>query len=149
MDKENMQEFTKDGLLLSNDKNRLNLNTIYDFMSRSYWAAQRKQRTIAKSLDHSLCYGIYHETRQIAFARVVTDYSTFAYLCDVFVDEEYRGKGLSKWMMNCIMDNPHFSELRRFLLATKDAHALYEKYGFKRLTPEEGKRYMSILKDGV
>lgn len=85
----------------------------------------------------------------MAFARIVTDYSTYAYLCDVFVDEVYRKKGLSKWLISCIMKNPDLTELRRFTLATKDAHGLYKKYGFSSLSAEEQRRFMSILKDDV
>ena len=92
---------------------------------------------------------MYHGSRQVGFARLVTDYATFAYLCDVFIDEEFRGKGLSKWMMECIMTNPDLSQLRRFTLATKDAHGLYVKFGFQPLSVEENRRFMSILKDGV
>jgi GNAT superfamily N-acetyltransferase len=92
---------------------------------------------------------VYENKKQIAFARVVTDYSTYAYLCDVFVDENYRGRGLSKWMMERMMKNPDLATLRRFTLATKDAHGLYEKFGFRPLSAEENRRFMSILKDGI
>jgi GNAT superfamily N-acetyltransferase len=143
------QEFSKDNFLLSNDKTRLSLDTICSFLSRSHWAASRKRSTVAKSIEHSLCYGVYTGRRQVAFSRLVTDYCTYAYLCDVFVDEEFRGLGLSKWMMECIMGNPDLSELRRFSLATKDAHGLYEKFGFQVLSGEESRRFMSILKEGV
>jgi GNAT superfamily N-acetyltransferase len=135
--------------VLSTDKSKLDLDTICGFMARSHWAANRKRATVVKSIENSLCYGVYHQGRQIAFARLVTDYCTYAYLCDVFVDEEYRGRGLSKWMMGCIMENPDLAELRRFTLATKDVHGLYEKFGFKSLSVEEQRRFMSILKEGV
>ena len=143
------QEFTMQEYSLSSDKSKLQLDTICAFLSRSHWAANRKRATVAKSIENSLCYGIYHHSRQVAFARLVTDYATYAYLCDVFVDEEYRSRGLSKWMMGCIMENPDLHELRRFTLATKDAHGLYEKFGFKALSIEEQRRFMSILKDGI
>lgn len=143
------QEFTKEEYFLSTDKSKLDLDTVCGFLSRSHWAANRKRDTIAKSILNSLCYGIYHRDAQVGFARLVTDYSTYAYLCDVFVDEQYRGRGLAKWLMGCIMQNPDLRELRRFTLATKDAHGLYEKFGFKALGDEEHRRFMSILKDGV
>ncbi len=143
------QDFAKDGYFLSNDKTRLDVETIHGFLSRSHWAANRPRGTVVKSIEHSLCYGIYSDDRQVAFARLVTDYCTYAYLCDVFVDETHRGRGLSKWMMNCIMKNPDLSQLRRFTLATKDAHGLYEKFGFKLLSDEEKRRFMSILKEGI
>jgi GNAT superfamily N-acetyltransferase len=80
---------------------------------------------------------------------LVTDNATYAYLCEVFVDEEFRGRSISKWMMGCIMENPDLLDLRRFTLATKDAHGLYEKFGFKPLSSEEQRRFMSILKEGI
>jgi GNAT superfamily N-acetyltransferase len=143
------QEYRKERFVLSNSRSRLQIDIIHGFLARSHWAANRKRETIVKSIEHSLCYGIYEDQRQIAFARLVTDYCTYAYLCDVFVDESYRGRGLSKWMMECIMINPDLAELRRFTLATKDAHGLYERFGFKPLTGEEQRRFMSILKEGI
>ncbi|MBS1972329.1 MAG: GNAT family N-acetyltransferase [Bdellovibrionales bacterium] len=144
-----MQEISKDGFLLTTDKSKLSLDTICGFLARSHWAANRKRSTVAKSIENSLCYGVFFNGRQVAFARLVTDYSTYAYLCDVFVDEEFRGQGLSKWMMEAIMSNPELSELRRFTLFTKDAHGLYAKFGFQPLSAEENRRFMSILKEGV
>ena len=143
------QEYTKGDFLLSTDKKRLDVDAICGFLARSHWAANRKRQTIVKSIENSLCYGVYHGDCQVAFARLVTDYATYAYLCDVFVDESYRGRGLSKWIMDCIMKNDDLSSLRRFTLATKDAHSLYEKFGFKPLSHEEQRRLMSILKEGV
>lgn len=142
-------ELAFDDYFLSTDRSRLDIDAICSFLGRSHWAANRKRETIVKSIKHSLCYGIYLGQRQVAFARVVTDYATFAYLCDVFVDEEFRGRGLSKKLMSCIMQHPDLAALRRFTLATKDAHGLYEKFGFKPLSAEEQRRFMSILKDGI
>ena len=144
-----IQEYQKNEFTLSTDKAKLSLDAICGFLAQSYWAAQRNRTAIAKSIEHSLCFGVYVGARQVAFSRVVTDYSTFAYLCDVFVDEEFRGRGLSKWMMECIMRHPDLSALRRFTLATRDAHALYDQFGFKPLSEEESRRFMSILKEGV
>lgn len=144
-----LQELSKDGYFLSNDRTKLSLDAICAFLSRSHWAANRKRTTIARSIENSLCYGIYRDGQQVAFARAVTDYATYAYLCDVFVDEAHRGYGLSKWLMESIMSNPDLAELRRFTLATKDAHGLYEKFGFKSLSAEENRRFMSILKEGI
>lgn len=143
------QEFFKDEFFLSTDASKVNVDTVCSFLSRSHWASNRKRETIIKSINHSLCYGVYHDQRQIAFARIVTDYCTYAYLCDVFVDEDYRSRGLSKWMMECIMKNPDLSDLRRFTLATKDAHGLYKKFGFSPLSGEEQRRFMSIFKNEV
>ena len=143
------QEFSKDGFFLSTDRSKVLIETVCGFLARSHWAANRKRATILKSIENSLCYSVFSGPRQVAFARLVTDHATYAYLCDVFVDEEFRGKGISKWMMECILANPDLSELRRFALATKDAHGLYEKFGFKALSDEELRRSMSILKEGI
>jgi GNAT superfamily N-acetyltransferase len=143
------QEYTKDDFLVSTDKARLDIDAVCGFLARSHWAANRTRETIIRSIENSLCYGVYHGNRQVAFARAVTDYATYAYLCDVFVDEAFRGCGLAKWMMDCIMKNPDLSALRRFTLATKDAHGLYKKFGFDSLSSEEHRRFMSILKDSV
>jgi GNAT superfamily N-acetyltransferase len=144
------QEFKKGGFTVSNDKSKLSVDSICDLLSRSHWAANRKRSTVIKSIENSLCYGVYTDGgRQVSFARVVTDYCTYAYLCDVIVHEEFRGRGLSKWLMGCIMENPDLGELRRFTLATKDAHGLYEKFGFRALSQEENRRFMSILKEGI
>lgn len=134
---------------LSTDKSLLQVDTIHGFLKRSHWAAGRSREAIVKSIEHSLCYGIYLGGRQVAFARVVTDYSTFAYLCDVFVDEEYRGLGLSKWMMEVVKAQEELQNLRRFLLATKDAHTLYARYGFEPLSEDEQGRLMGIRRDDV
>lgn len=143
------QEFLLNDFIISNDKTKLQIDVICQFLWRTHWAGNRPRHTIIKSIENSLCYGIYKANQQIGLARIVTDYCTFAYLCDVFVDEEFRGRGLSTWMMSCIMKNPDLSSLRRFVLATKDAHGLYDKFGFKTLSSEEQRRFMSILKDNI
>jgi GNAT superfamily N-acetyltransferase len=143
------QEVAFDDYFLSTDRSRLDIDTVCAFLSRSHWAGNRRRETIVKSIAHSLCYGIYQGARQVAFARVVTDYATYAYLCDVFVDEDFRGRGLSKKLMSCIMQHPDLAALRRFTLATKDAHGLYEQFGFRLLSGEEQRRFMSILKEGI
>jgi len=135
--------------VVSTDKSRLNVDTIGAFFARSYWAASRPRQTIIKSIENSLCYAAYHGERQVSFARVVTDYATYAYLCDVFVDEDYRGHGLGKLMMEHIMKNPDLSNLRRFTLATDDAQGLYKKFGFDSLSTEDQPKFMCILKEGV
>lgn len=130
----------------STDKNLLQLDVVCGFMARSHWAAKRSRAVVERSLQHSECYGIYLHNRQVGFARVVTDYCTFAYLCDVFIDEEFRGQGLSKFLMEFIMSDASYASLRRFVLATKDAHELYKKYGFELLNETEKARFMEILK---
>jgi GNAT superfamily N-acetyltransferase len=123
-------EEQQDAYLISTDKKKLDVSVIHRFLSTSYWANKRPLDTIKKSIENSLCFGIYFQHKQIGFCRVVTDFATFAYLADVFILEEYRGKGLAKWMMQWVMKHPELQGLRRWTLATKDAHSLYAQYGF-------------------
>lgn len=127
-------EFKKDKFTISDDISRLDIDAICDFLSRAYWADKRPRRLIERSIKHSLNFGVYDGERQIGFARVVTDHATFAYLCDVFIHEEYRGHSLGKWMMECIMAHPDLQGLRRWSLATRDAHGLYQQFGFTELS---------------
>ena len=126
-------EHKRDNFLISDDPARLDIDAICDFLSRAYWADKRPREVIEKSIRFSLNFGVYDGTRQIGFARVVTDRATFAYLCDVFVHEDYRGKALGKWMMECILGHPELMGLRRWSLATRDAHGLYKQFGFTEL----------------
>lgn len=129
--------------IYSTDKNKLDINYIHHFLSKeSYWAKNIPIDIVRKSIEGSFCFGIYNGNQQIGFARVITDYATFGYLADVFVDKKYRGKGLSKNLMQFIMDNETIKGLRRFMLATLDAHGLYEQYGFMKLDGD--KRLMGI-----
>lgn len=134
---------------ISHDRSRMQIDTILALLRRSSWAGSRTRETVVKSVENSLCYGTFHGKRQVGFARVVTDYCTFAYLADVYVDEEYRGRGLSKRMMEQIMAHPDLKNLRRFVLATFDAHSLYAQYGFEPLSAEEREMFMQIKKDGI
>ena len=124
---------------LSFDKDILNLPLIYDFLiHESYWSLELEFQTMKNYIDHSLCVGLYHNTEgQIGFARVITDYETMGYLSDVFVLKPYRGQGLGKWILDTLMKYPKLKKIRRFMLATKDAHGLYEKYGFTKLNQPE------------
>jgi len=131
---------------VSSDKHRLNVDTIHGFLKRSDWAAKRTRETVVKSIDQSLCFGAYQGARQIGFMRVVTDTCTFAYLCDVFVDEEFRGLGISRRMLEAVLVHPDLQKLRRFVLATSSAHGLYEKFGFQ-LVPDN--KFMEIKNDDV
>jgi nitroimidazol reductase NimA-like FMN-containing flavoprotein (pyridoxamine 5'-phosphate oxidase superfamily)/GNAT superfamily N-acetyltransferase len=124
-------ERTVDGFLISTDSARLDLEVIHNFLStQSYWAEQVPREVVARSIANSLCFGIYHGAKQIGFARVISDYATFAYLADVFVLEAYRGRGLSKALMEAVIAHPRLQGLRRWLLGTADAHGLYRKFGF-------------------
>jgi len=128
---------------ISTDKHLLNLEYIHDYLSnQSYWAGGIPLEVVKNSIDGSLCFGIYEGEKQIGFARVITDMATFGWLADVFVDEAYRGRGLSKWLVEVILSHPGLAGLRRMMLGTLDAHSLYAKYGFTPLTSPE--RFMQI-----
>ncbi len=131
-------EFKRDGFVISDDASRLDLTAICDFLSRAYWASQRKRQTIERSIKHSLNFGVYDGEKQIGFARVVTDYAVFAYVCDVFIHEDYRGRALGKWMMKSMMSHPELQGLRRWCLVTRDAHGLYGQFGFTELNDPSG-----------
>ncbi len=140
-DPEEVVEHRRGEFLLSTDRRRIRLGSVHEFLTSSYWAKGIPQETVARSIEHSLCFGIYDgQGAQVGFARVVSDFATFAYLGDVFVLESHRGRGLSKWLMECIVGHPALQGLRRWVLLTRDAHRLYEKYGFAALSAPE--RYM-------
>ncbi len=120
-----------DGFLISTDNARLDLDVIHTFLStQSYWAEGVPREVVARSIANSLCFGIYEGSKQVGFARVISDYATFAYLADVFVIEAYRGRGLSKALMDAVTAHPHLQDLRRWMLGTADAHGLYRRFGF-------------------
>lgn len=127
-------EITEGGLLISDDKARLDRPLIHRFLSqRSYWAKDAPVEIVERSIEHSLCFGLYKAGRQIGFARAVTDFATFAWLADVFIVEEARGHGYGKKLVAAIVAHPGLRGLRRFMLGTRDAHALYTQYGFAPL----------------
>ena len=133
-----MEEF-----FISTDKTKLDLNIIVNFLSGSYWSKNIPEWIVKKSIENSLCFGVYKGEMQVGFARLITDYASFAYLADVFILEQFRGKGLSKKLMEYIMNYPELIFIRRWMLATKDAHGLYSKYGFKPLSMPD--RMMEIF----
>jgi GNAT superfamily N-acetyltransferase len=128
---------------ISTDPGRLDVTAIHAYLTRSYWACGIPRAVVERSLAHSLSFGLYRGDTQVGFARVVTDRATFAYLADVYVLEEHRGKGLSKWLVESVLHHPDLQGLRRFLLATRDAHGLYARYGFRPLANPA--RIMEIL----
>jgi N-acetylglutamate synthase-like GNAT family acetyltransferase len=127
----------KDEFTITTDKTKLDIAVIHSFLTRSYWATGISSALVQRSIDGSLCFGVFQGNAQIGFARVITDFATFGYLADVFILEEYRGKGLSKWLMEVILDHPELQGFRRLLLATRDAHGLYRQYGFTALPHPE------------
>ena len=130
---------------ISTDPTRLDAPAIHAYLSRAYWAEGIPLKTVQRALEHSLCFGLYHPDGQVGLARVITDYATFAYLCDVFVLENHRVRGLGKWLIECVLAHPELRNLRRFSLATRDAHELYRRFGFQPLTRPE--RVMEIRND--
>ena len=126
--------------IISTDKHRLDLSAIHSFLVRSYWAEGIPFETVKKSIEHSLNFGVYTAGKQVGFARVITDFATYAYVGDVYILEDFRGQGLSKWLMQVIAEHPELQGLRRWTLLTRDAHELYRKTGF--LEPQSPERYM-------
>jgi GNAT superfamily N-acetyltransferase len=126
-------EAQKDDYTISTDPARLDIDAIAAMLTRAYWAQGRTREMIVRYVQHSLVFGIYHGEKQIGLARIVSDYTTFAWLCDVFIHEDHRGKGLGKWLMETIHSHPDLQGLRRWLLATRDAHGLYEQFGWTSL----------------
>lgn len=136
-------EYTRGDYVISTDRAKLQVGVIHDFLSRaSYWARGRSLNTVRRAIENSLCFGVYASSEQAGFARVVTDYATFAWLCDVFVLEPFRGQGLGKWLIECVTTYPDLQNLEGFILATRDAHELYRRYGgfFPLESPEKWMR---------
>ena len=122
---------------ISTDPAHLDLDAITDMLSRAYWAQGRTREMIYRYLQHSLAFGLYVGARQIGLARVISDYTTFAWLCDVIIHEEYRGQDLGKWLVATVHSHPDLQGLRRWMLATNDAHGLYSQFGWVPLEPPE------------
>jgi GNAT superfamily N-acetyltransferase len=122
---------------ISTNKAQLDIDLIHRFLDTSYWAAGRSVETIRRSIENSIPFGIYKGDQQVGFARVITDYATFAWIADVFVMEQHRGQGLSIWLMEVIIAHPELQGFMRWLLATKDGHELYRRFGFGELRRPE------------
>lgn len=132
-----MNQELKTRFLISTDKSKLDISMIHNFLKNSYWAKNISKSTIKKSINNSLCFGIYEVNKQVGFARVISDYTTSALLRDVFILESYRGQGLGKWLVRYILEYPELQDVPKWLLGTKDAHELYRRYGFENLTTPE------------
>lgn len=134
---------TTDNFLISTDPALLQVDVVHDYLSNhSYWAAKIPREIVVRAINNSLCFGVYEGNKQIGFARTVTDMATFAYLADVFILPAWRGKGLSKWLMETIQGHPELQGLRRWMLGTRDAHGLYEQFGWSRLNEDASSRIM-------
>ena len=129
-------------IVISNDRSLIDFERIGDFIQNAYWTDGRSLETIRASFDGSLCFVALEGDTQVGFARVITDYATLGYICDVIVFEEFRGRGISRHLIEAILNHPQLASVEGFMLATQDAHGLYEKYGFQRVAP--GNKYMRL-----
>ncbi len=142
------QEHRNASFLLSTDPGKLDLDAIHAFLSNeSYWAKGIPKAIMRRAIENSLCFGVYENRKQVGFARIITDHATFAYLCDVYILETHRGKGLAKWLMSAVMAHPTMQGLRRINLVTRDAHRLYKKFGFTELNNPDG--YMELVRRDI
>jgi GNAT superfamily N-acetyltransferase len=145
--RENAQEWRRDGFTISTDRSKLDREAIHRFLAGSYWAKGIPREIVDRSIENALCFGLYDDGRQVGFARVITDFATFAYLADVYVLESHRGRGLATWLMESILAHPDLQGLRRWMLVTRDAHPLYRKFGFRQL--EHPERIMEMTFPGI
>ena len=136
-------ETQRDHFTISTDPSRLDVDAIADLLSRSYWANTRTREQIERTLSHSLVFGLYDGSRQIGLTRIVSDYTVFAYMCDVIIHEDYRGHGLGKWLMHVVHNHPDLVNVRRWMLVTNDAHGLYRQFGYTLL--DQSERWMMRL----
>jgi len=132
---------------VSTDRKLIELDVVHGFLTKCYWAKGISRDVVARSIENSLCFGVYSEGRQVGFARVISDCATYAYIGDVFLLESFRGRGLGKWLMECIMQHPRLQGLRRWSLVTQDAHGLYSKLGFEPL--KKPQNYMELHRPDV
>jgi GNAT superfamily N-acetyltransferase len=147
-DYETVLEYRRGEFLISTDRELLSLDVVHGFLTNCYWAKGIPREVVARSIEHSLCFGVYQlGGAQVGFARVVSDFATVAYLGDVFVLESHRGRGLSKWLMDSIVQHPALADLRRWILLTRDAHGLYSQFGFTRVKAPES--YMELHQPNV
>lgn len=131
-----IREWHMNDYMISTDPEKLDVQAVHQYLTRSTWAKGIDLETVVASIGNSLNFGIYHNDSQTGFARLITDYATFAYLCDVYVLEQYQGEGLGKWLIACIHDHPVFEKLRRIMLFTTTAPWLYEKFGYEPVNRE-------------
>ena len=136
-------EWTRDGFTISEDRERLDRELIHEFLGQSYWAPGIPREIVDRSIEHSMCFGVYEGAAQVGFARVITDRATFAYVADVFVLESHRARGLGKWLVEVIKNHPDLQNLRRWILMTRDAHELYRPFGFREMA--DPSRCMEIV----
>src|SRR6202049_2313316 len=144
---EESREYRKREFTVSTDHALINLEVVHGFLTECYWAKGIPRDVVARSIENSLCFGLYAGGKQVGFARVISDYATYAYIGDVFVLESFRGRGLGKWLMECVMKHPRLRGLRRWSLVTSDAHGLYSQFGFEPL--KKPQNYMELHRPDV
>jgi GNAT superfamily N-acetyltransferase len=144
---EQTTDYRKGEFTVSTDPALIDLDVVHSFLTNCYWAKGIPRDVVARSIENSLCFGVYADGKQIGFARVISDYATYAYIGDVFVLDSFRGRGLGKWLMECVMQHPRLQGLRRWSLVTQDAHGLYSKLGFEPLKKPEN--YMELHRPDV
>jgi GNAT superfamily N-acetyltransferase len=145
---EEVVEYRRGEFVISTSRERLNLDVVHRFLTNCYWAKGVPRDVVVRSIEHALCFGIYDgEGMQVGFARVISDFATIAYVGDVFVLETHRGRGLGKWLMQCITGHPALQNLRRWILTTRDAHGLYSQVGFTPVKAPE--RFMELHQPDV
>lgn len=132
---------------ISTDRSRFDLDLIHGFLTKCYWAEGIPRDVVRRSIENALCFAVFEDDRQVGFARVISDYATYAYVGDVFILESHRGRGLGKQLMRAIMTHPRLQNLRRWSLVTQDAHELYQQFGFTQLAKPDS--YMEIRNAGV
>ena len=148
VDSEAVTEYRNGEFVISTSRERLDLNVVHGYLTNCYWAKGIPRETVVRSVEHALCFGIYDgKGAQVGFARVISDFATIAYVGDVFVLETHRGRGLGKWLMQCITQHPALQGLRRWILTTRDAHGLYAQVGFTPVKAPE--RFMELHRADV
>jgi len=139
--------WSRDDYEISTDPARVDVELVHEFLTNSYWAKGISLESVRLSIENSITFGVYHSQQLVGFARIISDLATFAYLADVFILPTHRGRGLSRWLMECIVSHPDLQGLRRWMLATQDAHGLYAKFGFSVIRSPE--RWMEIHRPDV
>jgi GNAT superfamily N-acetyltransferase len=149
--KEHAMRWERDGFVVTTDTSAVDVDAVKRLLETSYWAAERSAEDVAGSIEHSVCFSLLKDGAQIGFARLVTDYTTIAWVADVIIDQAWRGRGLGTWLMSCVMENPETKRCRK-ILRTRDAFSLYAKFGFGRewggfmmCPPINSKRHRAIL----
>jgi GNAT superfamily N-acetyltransferase len=142
-----IEQYERATYMISTDPGRLDTQAIHAYLSGSYWAESIPLEVVDRSLRGSLCFGLYAPEGQVGLARIVTDYATFAYVCDVYILPHHRGQGLGRWLMDCVLNSPQLQGLRRWMLVTRDAHGLYQQVGFRSLA--DPTRLMEIARPGM